>query len=144
VEGSSIPKAVEDVRFVLYLPNQSDVCVSDDGSQVMDPRMLGDVFCSPIAHGGPGFFKHCPRVGLVFSLLRAIVIPPLSEELNNYDFGVFRFHCFLPRLLRLIFNKHSQKGARQAEGPPEPPRATGVGLEALLSEPCFLYFFHFF
>jgi len=60
VKGGSIPAVVEDVGFVLYLPTQSDVRVSDDGSQVMDPGMRGNVLCSPIAHGGPGFFKPPP------------------------------------------------------------------------------------
>lgn len=41
--------AGEDAGIVLYLPTQSDACVSDDGSQVVDFGMLSDGLGPPVA-----------------------------------------------------------------------------------------------
>ena len=49
LNGGSTLLAVEDAGVVLYLPTQSDACVSDDGSQVVDFGMLSDGLGPPVA-----------------------------------------------------------------------------------------------
>ena len=103
-DGGGCPVAVEDVGSVSYLSNQSDVYIHDIVSQFMNPRFFGVVSSAPV-DDAPVSSNH-PRAALVPTPLSPN--PYASGEIDSCDLGVFRSHCLLLLLLRLIFNKHSQ------------------------------------
>jgi len=77
------------------------------------PKRKNRLSLSPLV-GGATVSSNCTR----HILLRAQCPPhstfalPLPRHLgiDNCELSVFRYHCFLLLLLRLIFNKHSQIG----------------------------------
>jgi len=63
---------------------------------------------SSLVNGDP-VTSNRPRPELVSPrLLHFPPFPYASGELQHCDLGIFRSHCLLPLLLRLIFNKHSK------------------------------------
>jgi hypothetical protein len=68
IDGNSSLAAVEDdgpgPESIFYLSTQNDVCMSDDGLQVMSPGHFG-VVSSSLVDGTP-VSSHCPRAVLDF------------------------------------------------------------------------------
>ena len=75
--------------------------------QVMSPRLCS-VVSSTLVEGAPGA-TNLTRPALEPSPLHFHTPTHLaSGELDSCELGVFRSHCFLLVLLRLIFNQHPQ------------------------------------